>query len=137
MTLNGQQVTRDEVIRDYQAVRATLEQKWLRFEDLLTSQPPGDQQMIPDKMTQDYQAAKASLKELEYLTVDRLTDQPSGDQQVTPGNADAVSASQPEASAAVDREHPSSNEPSSKKPSSKKPSSKKQSTDPPPDWLAR
>ncbi|MGO0308039.1 hypothetical protein ACTL6P_15815 [Endozoicomonas acroporae] len=118
MTLNGQQVTRDEVIRDYQAVRATLEQKCLRFADLLTSQPPGDQQMIPDKMIQDYQAAKASLEELEHLTVDRLTDQPSGDQQVTPGNADAVSASQPEASAAVDK-HPSSNEPSSKKPSSK------------------
>ncbi|WP_257295155.1 hypothetical protein, partial [Endozoicomonas sp. YOMI1] len=62
LTLNGQRVTPDTVVQDYQAANSTLELGRFKATCCLKGLVLNGQQVTPDAVVKDYQAARATLE---------------------------------------------------------------------------
>ncbi|MBO9494511.1 hypothetical protein J7438_10480 [Thalassotalea sp. G20_0] len=85
LPLHGQQVTPEQVVRDYQAVRARLELARFKEECCLRGLALNDRQVTPDVVIKDFQAVGATLELAHFKAECCLRNLALNGQQVTPG----------------------------------------------------
>ncbi|WBA85860.1 hypothetical protein [Endozoicomonas sp. GU-1] len=84
LSLNGQQVSPDSVVKDYLAAKATLELARFKEHCCLRSLPLNGQPVTPDAVVKGYQATKATLELARFKAECCLRDLPLNGQLVTP-----------------------------------------------------